>query len=137
MALPRDPPLFQSLDLIAGSRSHIVDDLAVRGFILVPMMLVFSHNMLVAYLFFVNLHATWTHCNFGPTIKWLEPFLIQPRYHHWHHTSQAEAIDKNFAIHFPWIDKIFGTTTCPRTSRRTPTAWTTRKYRLEFQIIDS
>jgi lathosterol oxidase len=98
-----------SLDWIAGSRSHIVDDVAVRGFILVPMMCVFSHDMLVAYLFFVNIHATWAHCNFGPTIKWLEPFLIQPRYHHWHHTSQKEAIDKNFAIHFPWIDKIFGT----------------------------
>ncbi|MGD0493194.1 MAG: sterol desaturase family protein [Steroidobacteraceae bacterium] len=99
----------KSLDWIAGSRSHIVDDVAVRGFILIPMMCVFSHNMLVAYLFFVNIHATWAHCNFGPTIKWLEPFLIQPRYHHWHHTSQPEAIDKNFAIHFPWIDKIFGT----------------------------
>jgi lathosterol oxidase len=99
----------KSLDWIAGSRAHIVEDVVVRGFILIPMMLVFSHNMIVAYLFFVNLHATWTHCNFGPTIKWLEPFFIQPRYHHWHHTSQKEAIDKNFAIHFPWIDKIFGT----------------------------
>ena len=99
----------KSLDWIAGSRSHIVDDVVVRGFILIPMMLVFSHSILVAYLFFVNIHATWTHCNFGPTIKWLEPYLIQPRYHHWHHTSQTEAIDKNFAIHFPWIDKIFGT----------------------------
>jgi lathosterol oxidase len=98
-----------SLDWIAGSRSHIVDDVAVRAFILVPMMCVFSHDMLIAYLFFVNFHATWAHCNFGPTIKWLEPFLIQPRFHHWHHTSQKEAIDKNFAIHFPWIDKIFGT----------------------------
>jgi sterol desaturase/sphingolipid hydroxylase (fatty acid hydroxylase superfamily) len=98
-----------ALDWIAGSRSHIVDDISVRGFVLIPMMLVFPHTMLLAYLFFVNLHATWTHCNFGPTIKWLEPFLIQPRYHHWHHTSQPEAIDKNFAIHFPWIDRIFGT----------------------------
>jgi sterol desaturase/sphingolipid hydroxylase (fatty acid hydroxylase superfamily) len=99
----------KSLDWIAGSRSHIVDDITVRGFILVPMMLVFPHSMMLAYLFFVNLHATWTHCNFGPTIKWLEPFLVQPRYHHWHHTSQSEAIDRNFAIHFPWIDKMFGT----------------------------
>jgi sterol desaturase/sphingolipid hydroxylase (fatty acid hydroxylase superfamily) len=99
----------KALDWIAGSRSHIVDDIAVRGFIVVPMMLLFPHSMMLAYLFFVNLHATWTHCNFGPTIKWLEPFLIQPRYHHWHHTSQSEAIDKNFAIHFPWIDRIFGT----------------------------
>jgi sterol desaturase/sphingolipid hydroxylase (fatty acid hydroxylase superfamily) len=99
----------KALDWIAGSRSHLVDDVVVRAFILVPMMLVFPHNINVAYLFFVTMHATWTHCNFGPTIKWLEPFIIQPRYHHWHHTSQKEAIDKNYAIHFPWIDKLFGT----------------------------
>jgi len=98
-----------ALDWIAGSRSHLVDDVVVRGFILIPMMLVFPHDINVAYLFFVTLHATWTHCNFGPTIKWLEPFLILPRFHHWHHTSQKEAIDKNFAIHFPWIDRVFGT----------------------------
>ena len=99
----------KALDWIAGSRAHIVEDVVVRGFILIPMMLVFPHSINVAYLLFVTFHATWAHCNFGPTIKWLEPFLIQPRFHHWHHTSQEEAIDKNFAIHFPWIDKIFGT----------------------------
>ena len=99
----------KGLDWIAGSRSHLVDDVAVRGFILIPMMLIFPQDINVAYLFFVTLHATWTHSNFGPTIKWLEPYVIFPRYHHWHHTSQKEAIDKNFAIHFPWIDRIFGT----------------------------
>src|SRR6476660_7258928 len=99
----------KALDWIAGSRSHLVDDVVVRAFILIPMMLVFPHNINVAYLLFVTFHATWTHCNFGPTVKWLEPFLIQPRFHHRHHTSQKEAIDKNFAIHFPWIDRIFGT----------------------------
>jgi lathosterol oxidase len=63
----------------------------------------------VAYLVFVTIHATWTHCNFGPNAKWLEKYLVMPRYHHWHHTSQKEGVDKNFAIHFPWIDKLFGT----------------------------
>jgi len=76
---------------------------------LIPMMFVFSQSIITAYLLFVTIHATWAHTNFGPTIKWLEPFLIQPRFHHWHHTSQIESIDKNFAIHFPWIDKLFGT----------------------------
>jgi len=38
------------------------------------MMFVFPHNINVAYLFFVAITPTWTHCNFGPTIKWLEPF---------------------------------------------------------------
>jgi sterol desaturase/sphingolipid hydroxylase (fatty acid hydroxylase superfamily) len=99
----------KALDWIAGSRSHFVDDTLVRGFILVPMMLGFSQSIIFSYLIFVTLHATWTHCNFGPNAKWLEKFLVMPRYHHWHHTSQKEGIDKNFAIHFPWIDKLFGT----------------------------
>ena len=99
----------KALDWIAGSRSHFVDDTLVRGFILVPLMFGFSQTIILAYLIFVTLHATWTHCNFGPSVKWLEKFLVMPRYHHWHHTSQKEGIDKNFAIHFPWIDRLFGT----------------------------
>jgi lathosterol oxidase len=99
----------KALDWIAGSRSHFVDDTLVRGFILAPLMLGFSQSIILAYLIFVTLHATWTHCNFGPNAKGLEKYLVMPRYHHWHHASQKEGIDKNFAIHFPWIDKIFGT----------------------------
>jgi sterol desaturase/sphingolipid hydroxylase (fatty acid hydroxylase superfamily) len=99
----------KALDWIAGSRSHFVDDTLVRGFILVPLMLGFSQAIILAYLIFVTLHATWTHCNFGPSVKWLEKYLVMPRYHHWHHTSQKEGIDKNFAIHFPWIDRLLGT----------------------------
>jgi sterol desaturase/sphingolipid hydroxylase (fatty acid hydroxylase superfamily) len=99
----------KALDWIAGSRSHFVDDTLVRGFILIPLMLGFSQNIILAYLVFVTLHATWTHCNFAPNAKWLEGLLVMPRYHHWHHSSQKEAIDKNFAIHFPWIDRLLGT----------------------------
>jgi len=104
----------KALDWIAGSRAHLVEDLLVRGFILIPMMMAFSHGIMVAYLLFVALHATWTHCNFGPTVKWLEPVVVLPRFHHWHHTSQPEAIDRNFAIHFPWIDRVFGTHYFPK-----------------------
>ena len=120
----------KALDWIAGSRSHFVDDTLVRGFILVPLMLGFSQSIILAYLIFVTLHATWTHCNFGPSAKWLEKYLVMPRYHHWHHTSQKEGIDKNFAIHFPWIDKLFGTYYYPdewpeklRPGRRRNCAW--------------
>ena len=99
----------KALDWIAGSRAHLVDDVLIRGLMLIPMMFAFSQSIIVAYLLFVTIHATWAHTNFGPSIKWLEPYLIFPRFHHWHHTSQKESIDKNFAIHFPWIDKLFGT----------------------------
>lgn len=117
----------KALDWIAGSRSHFVDDTLVRGFILVPLMLGFSQNIIVAYLIFVTLHATWTHCNFWPNAKWFEQYVVMPRYHHWHHSSQKEAIDKNFAIHFPWIDKLFGT-------YYFPAAWPT-SYGLDAEEI--
>jgi len=61
----------KALDWIAGSRSHFVDDTLVRGFILAPLMFGFSQSIILAYLIFVTLHATWTHCNFGPNAKWL------------------------------------------------------------------
>jgi len=104
----------KALDWIAGSRAHLVEDVLVRGGMLIPMMFVFPHDIIVAYLLWVTIHATWAHCNFRPTITWLEPLLVQPRFHHWHHTAQQESIDKNFAIHFPWIDRIFGTYYFPK-----------------------
>ena len=99
----------KTLDWISGSRSHFIDDILVRGFIITPLMLGFSQSIIMAYLIFVALHATWSHCNFAPSAKWLERYVVVPRYHHWHHTSQKGGIDKNFAIHFPWIDRLFGT----------------------------
>ena len=122
----------KALDWIAGSRSHFVDDTLVRGFILVPLMFGFSQTIILAYLIFVTLHATWTHCNFGPSAKWIEKYLVMPRYHHWHHTSQKEGIDKNFAIHFPWIDKLFGTYYFTLMSGRNATVWTAKNFHRAF-----
>jgi len=105
----------KALDWIAGSRAHFVDDVIIRGAVLLPLVLLgFAQSIVPAYLVFVTLHATWTHCNFGPTAAWLENFLVLPRHHHWHHATEKEAIDKNYAIHFPWIDRIFGTYYSPK-----------------------
>jgi lathosterol oxidase len=103
----------KALDWISGSRGHFVDDILVRIFILAPLMLGFSQSILTAYLVVVTIHATSSHCNLRLSVKWLEKYLVMPRFHHWHHTSQKEGIDKNFAIHFPWIDRLFGTYYCP------------------------
>ena len=34
---------------------------------------------------------------------------MTPRFHHWHHGLDKEATDVNFAIHFPFLDRLFGT----------------------------
>jgi lathosterol oxidase len=98
-----------ALDWLSGSRGHFFEDITVRICIITPLMIAFSQSIILGYLIFVTLQATWSHCNFAPSPRWLAKCLVTPRYHHWHHTSQKEGLDKNFAVHFPWIDQIFGT----------------------------
>ena len=105
----------QTLDWIAGSRSHFVDIVLTRGLIMIPLRLCgFSESILVAYIVFVSFHATFSHTDFRPRAVWLEPYFVTPRYHHWHHAADAEAVDVNFAIHFPLIDRLFGTFHFPK-----------------------
>jgi sterol desaturase/sphingolipid hydroxylase (fatty acid hydroxylase superfamily) len=105
----------QTMDWIAGSRSHFVDILLTRSLILIPMTLCgFSQNAMAGYLVFVSFHATFCHTDFAPRPIWLEPYFVTVRYHHWHHAAHPEAADVNFAIHWPFIDKLFGTYYLPK-----------------------
>jgi sterol desaturase/sphingolipid hydroxylase (fatty acid hydroxylase superfamily) len=105
----------QTMDWIAGSRSHFVDILLTRSLILIPMTLCgFSQNAMAGYLVFVSFHATFCHTDFRPRPVWLEPYFVTVRYHHWHHAAHPEAADVNFAIHWPFIDRLFGTYYLPK-----------------------
>lgn len=105
----------KTLDWIAGSRSHMVDIVLTRGLIMIPLQLCgFSQATLAGYLVFVSFHATWSHTDFAPRFKWLEDYVVTVRYHHWHHAAHPEAVDVNFAIHFPLIDRLFGTRHFPK-----------------------
>lgn len=100
----------QKMDWLAGSRLHFVDIAFTRAIGYLPIFLLgFSEGPLFAYIVFVSFHATLIHTNFrfdfGP-LKWL---FVVPRFHHWHHTSDLTYADKNFAVHLPFIDKLFGT----------------------------
>lgn len=100
----------RSVDWLAGSRLHLVDALATRAFSYIPLYLLgFSMPVFYAYVAIVALQAVMAHANtripFGP-LKYL---LVTPQYHHWHHSDDPRFFDKNFAIHLPVIDKIFGT----------------------------
>jgi lathosterol oxidase len=98
------------LDWIAGSRLHLVDVVITRAFTLVPVVLLgFSPPAVYAYLVFVSFHAVFIHANVRFRGGWLERVLVLPRFHHWHHSAAPDAINKNFAVHLPWIDRLLGT----------------------------
>ena len=69
----------------------------------------FTEGALYAYLLFVFLFSTFVHANFRYDFGELQYWFVTPRFHHWHHGIEREAIDVNFAVHFPLFDRLFGT----------------------------
>ena len=104
----------EQMDWLAGSRLHLVDIAVTRGLTYVPIyVLGFGDGPLFAYLVVVSVQATFIHANvrfeFGP-LRWV---VATPQFHHWHHAAEREAIDKNFAVHLPVLDGVFGTMYLP------------------------
>ncbi|MFP6583588.1 MAG: sterol desaturase family protein, partial [Candidatus Hydrogenedentota bacterium] len=99
----------ETMDWLAGSRVHIVDIGVTRGLTYIPIYILgFSETALFTYVVFVSIQATFIHANirfeFG-SLRWL---FVTPQFHHWHHGAEKEAIDKNFAVHLPFFDWLFG-----------------------------
>ena len=104
----------QSMDWLASSRLHLVDIVVTRMLAFLPLYaLGFSHSPVYAYLVFVSFHAVFIHANVRFDFGRLTSLIGTPRFHHWHHSTQKKAADKNFAIHLPWIDRLFGTQYLP------------------------
>jgi lathosterol oxidase len=104
----------EQMDWLAGSRLHLLDIAVTRGLTYVPIyVLGFAESPLVAYLIFVSAQATFIHANVRFEWRWLQWILATPRFHHWHHASEPEAVDINFAVHLPVLDVLFGTAYLP------------------------
>ena len=100
----------KAMDWLAGSRMHLIEISLLRGFTAVPMMtLGFSPVALQIYVGIVYIYSSLLHANVKGDFDRLGAFVATPRFHHWHHGLEAEAVDKNFAIHFPLLDRMFGT----------------------------
>jgi sterol desaturase/sphingolipid hydroxylase (fatty acid hydroxylase superfamily) len=101
-----------AMDWLAGSRLHVVDALLTRALVYAALaVLGFDLRAIGVYLAFVAAHATFVHANVRWDLRWLEPWLVTPRLHHWHHADATP--DVNFAVHLPWLDRLFGTSWRP------------------------
>ena len=100
----------EDMDWLAGSRLHLVDVIVTRGLTYVPIFVLgFSRGALAIYVFIVAAQATFIHANVRWELRPLRRTVATPAFHHWHHAAERDAIDKNFAVHTPIWDLLFGT----------------------------
>jgi sterol desaturase/sphingolipid hydroxylase (fatty acid hydroxylase superfamily) len=100
----------KEIDWLAGSRIHFVDLIGVRAFSFLPLYILgFSPTVFTTYLIIVSFQAVLAHSNTRINFGIFRYLIVTPQYHHWHHSDNPKAFNKNFAIHFPFIDMILGT----------------------------
>ena len=81
-------------------------------FTLVDTLMVFlglSLNSILIMTTFNALYSGMVHANLNWTFGPFKYIFASPVFHRWHHTTQAEGLDKNFAPTFPLLDVVFGT----------------------------
>lgn len=105
----------EEMSWLSSSRVHPINDLVTRTCQVFPLLLLgFSPRGIILIVPYIAFYVIFLHSNirwdFGP-FRWV---LVSPAYHRWHHTTDREAIDRNFAGIFPIWDILFGTAYFPR-----------------------
>jgi sterol desaturase/sphingolipid hydroxylase (fatty acid hydroxylase superfamily) len=109
------------LDWLASVRNHPVSELVGRVLLLPPLLLLgIDVRVLATVAPLVGIWAIFLHANVPFRFGLLRYVIATPLFHRWHHSSEPEAHDKNFAGLFPIWDILFGTFYMPD---RQPTAF--------------
>ena len=107
------------LDWMSTARFHPINTLFAFTFADVAVLLMgFSLEALLLLTPFNLIYSAMTHANLNWTFGPLRYVFASPVFHRWHHTTENEGIDKNFASTFPFLDLMFGTFYMP--SRKLP-----------------
>ncbi|WP_246668169.1 MULTISPECIES: sterol desaturase family protein [Bradyrhizobium] len=112
----------EDLDWLAAIHQHPLDVTFMKVGSLFPLFaLGFSAEAIGTYLAIYYWQSWLAHANvrlgYGP----LRHVLVSPEFHHWHHSSQREARDKNYAGLFSFYDVLFGSLYLPEGQK--PTAF--------------
>ncbi len=115
----------EEMDWLVALRFHPLDALLMRLGSLAPLIaLNVSPAAIAAFLAIYGWQSYLAHANvrlsYGP-LGWA---FVSPDFHHWHHSAEREAFNRNYSSIFAAWDVVFGTLHLPKDRR-------TERYGLE------
>ena len=100
----------KTMDWLAGSRQHMLELIVTRVLVLAPLFVLgFRESVVNAYILIVGFQAVFNHANVHLPWGVMKYVIVTPDFHHWHHSADDEAIDRNYAAHYAFLDHLFGT----------------------------
>jgi sterol desaturase/sphingolipid hydroxylase (fatty acid hydroxylase superfamily) len=105
----------EEMDWLVALRFHPVDVFLLRVASIGPLVAVHVSPAAIGIVIGVFAWQGWlVHANvrmpYGP-LRWL---LVSPEFHHWHHSAEREAYDRNYASLIASWDVLFGTVYLPQ-----------------------
>jgi sterol desaturase/sphingolipid hydroxylase (fatty acid hydroxylase superfamily) len=127
----------EEMDWLVGFRFHPIDLFLLRVASLGPLVaLNLSPAAIAIFVGVSGWQASLVHANlrmpYGP-LRWL---VVSPEFHHWHHSAEREAHDRNYASLVASWDVLFGTVFLPKERQplhygieeRVPAGWIGRFF---------
>jgi sterol desaturase/sphingolipid hydroxylase (fatty acid hydroxylase superfamily) len=103
------------MDWLAAARVHPLDQMVTKALTIVPLyMMGFSKSTFGVYIGLAVFWAVLIHANIKIKPGLMRFLLATPQFHHWHHSNEPEAFNKNFAGELPILDLLFGTFYLPK-----------------------
>jgi sterol desaturase/sphingolipid hydroxylase (fatty acid hydroxylase superfamily) len=112
----------EEMDWLAAGRIHPVDQVVTKGLSMLPLALLgFSAEAILIHSAIFLVQTYLEHANIKLKLGPLTWLIAGPEFHHWHHSKEREAYDKNYAAQLPFLDLLFGTYHMPE--GRMPSAY--------------
>jgi sterol desaturase/sphingolipid hydroxylase (fatty acid hydroxylase superfamily) len=98
------------MDWLSGYRKHALETGLHSIATLAPMALLgFSPDAWLVFGVIGMVFTGFTHLDTTAQLRWLEQFVVTPRYHAWHHAAAGDAQRTNLAGKLSVLDRLFGT----------------------------
>jgi sterol desaturase/sphingolipid hydroxylase (fatty acid hydroxylase superfamily) len=98
------------VDWLSNERMHPLESILTSLFQLLPLLLLgFPPTVIFIVSIVRRTHSIWEHTNIGASYGPLNRVFVSPVFHRWHHSSDEDVVDRNYANVFSIFDVVFGT----------------------------
>jgi lathosterol oxidase len=105
------------LDWLSTERFHILNHFITLTINVVPTQLLLGPEAAILGTILRRFYNFLIHANVRLDYGIASYVFVSPRFHHWHHSTDAMAANKNYCTFFSCIDWVFGTFYLPENKR--------------------
>lgn len=108
----------EHMDWVSGFRIHPFDGVVIAPAFFFLIGAGIDAELAGVFAVFQIILGLFFHANVRVRWRFLDRIAANPEFHHWHHSSEDDAIGHNYGAALPWWDQLFGTFFMPKHSTK-------------------